>query len=280
MEKFRGYGIDGNGKEGTAAIVLSGGYEDDYDLGEEIVSTGAGGNNRSTGKQVADQTWSNPGNAGLRISHDRGLPVRVIRGASHKSKYSPESGYTYAGLFSVVDCWEETGKSGFKICRFKLVYCGGNPNRKTAEQLELNYHNDFTKRKSGELLELDYDTREKKRAKGTVLRIVRDTKFANDIKVLYNYQCQVCDTAIPTRSGLYAEGAHIRPLGAPHDDDDNLNNLLCLCPNHHVMFDKGSFAVSEEFTLLGNVSGTLKVHGKHLINKKNLKYHMDTHGYS
>ncbi|MCO5725530.1 YDG/SRA domain-containing protein [Robiginitalea marina] len=30
--------IDGNGREGAAAIVLSGGYEDDKDLGDEIVS--------------------------------------------------------------------------------------------------------------------------------------------------------------------------------------------------------------------------------------------------
>ena len=35
-----GKGIDGNGKEGTAAIVLSGGYEDDEDLGDKIIYTG------------------------------------------------------------------------------------------------------------------------------------------------------------------------------------------------------------------------------------------------
>lgn len=258
-----GSGIDGNGREGTSAIVLSGGYEDDYDLGDEIVYTGAGGNDPNSGKQVADQTWSNTGNAGLLTSQDKGLPVRVIRGSSHESSYSPKSGYTYAGLFSVVDSWEEIGKSGFKICRFKLVYCGDNPERKTAEQVEL-----------------DYNTRKKKRAKGTVLRVVRDTNLANDIKALYNYQCQVCGTAIPTKSGYYAEGAHIKPLGSPHDGDDNTNNLLCLCPNHHVMFDKGSFAIADNFNLLGKVSGSLKVHDKHFINRDNLKYHRDTHGFS
>jgi len=46
-----GAGIDGNSKDGTAAIVLSGGYEDDQDLGDEIVYTGAGGNDPDTGKQ-------------------------------------------------------------------------------------------------------------------------------------------------------------------------------------------------------------------------------------
>lgn len=70
-----GAGIDGNGTEGVAAIVLSGGYEDDKDLGDEIIYTGAGGNDRSNGKQVADQTWENRGNAGLLKSMNEGLPV-------------------------------------------------------------------------------------------------------------------------------------------------------------------------------------------------------------
>ena len=48
--------IDGNGKEGTSAIVLSGGYTDDADYGDEIIYTGAGGN--KNGKQVSNQTWA------------------------------------------------------------------------------------------------------------------------------------------------------------------------------------------------------------------------------
>lgn len=44
-------GIDGNEKEGTAAIFLSGGYEDDEDQGEQIIYTGAGGNDQNTKKK-------------------------------------------------------------------------------------------------------------------------------------------------------------------------------------------------------------------------------------
>jgi putative restriction endonuclease len=260
-----GAGIDGNGSEGTAAIVLSGGYEDDKDLGDEIIYTGAGGNDANSGKQVADQTWTNRGNAGLLKSMNEGLPVRVIRGHKHKSSFSPTSGYTYAGLYSVVDAWQETGKSGFKICRFRLVYAGDNAERKSAEEVELD---------------LDHDVREKKRVKGTVLRIVRDTKLAHDIKALYNHKCQVCDVAIPTKNGFYSEGAHIKPLGKPHNGDDSLANLICLCPNHHVMFDKGSFAIADNYDLLGAESGQLKVHTKHKIEKENLNYHRESHGYN
>jgi putative restriction endonuclease len=258
-----GAGIDGNGKEGTAAIVLSGGYEDDFDSGDEIIYTGAGGNDPNTGKQIEDQTWDNRGNAGLLKSMNEGLPVRVIRGFNHKSDFSPKSGYTYAGLYSVVDAWEENGKSGYKICRFRLEYSGHN-----------------TKRKSPEEIELDYNTREKKRKEGTVLRIIRDTKIAHDIKKLYNYECQVCGITILTKSGRYAEGAHIRPLGKPHDGDDNSDNLICLCPNHHVMFDKGTFSILDNFNLIGNETGKLNVNEKHKLNKSNLEYHRKSHGYN
>jgi putative restriction endonuclease len=258
-----GAGIDGNGKEGTAAIVLSGGYEDDFDSGDEIIYTGAGGNDPNTGKQIEDQTWENRGNAGLLRSMNEGLPVRVIRGFNHKSDFSPIRGYSYAGLYSVVDAWEERGKSGFKICRFRLEYCGQNAKRKSPEEIEL-----------------DYNTREKKRKEGTVLRVIRDTKIAHDIKKLYNYECQVCGLTIVTKSARYAEGAHIRPLGKPHDGDDNSDNLICLCPNHHVMFDKGTFAILDDLSLTGALTGKLFVNKNHNLNKSNLEYHRKCHGYN
>lgn len=257
-----GAGIDGNGREGTAAIVLSGGYEDDFDSGDEIIYTGAGGNDPKSGKQIEDQTFENRGNAGLLKSMNEGLPIRVIRGYNHKSDFSPKSGYTYAGLYSVVDAWEEKGKSGFKICRFRLEYSGQNVQRKSPEEIEL-----------------DYKTRDKKRKEGTVLRIVRDTKIAHDIKKLYNYECQVCRVTIKTKSGRYAEGAHIRPLGKPHDGDDNTDNLICLCPNHHVMFDKGTFAIKDDLILIGSESGSLYIDPKHKLNNSNLEYHRKSHGY-
>ncbi|MBB6330341.1 putative restriction endonuclease [Chryseobacterium sediminis] len=255
-----GAGIDGNAKEGTAAIVLSGGYEDDLDFGEEIVYTGAGGNDSNTGKQIRDQAWEK-GNAGLIISMDQGLPVRVIRGSTHRSEFSPQNGYSYAGLYSVVDAWEETGKSGFKICRFRLEYSGNNQSKKTVQQIEL-----------------DYSERTKKRIESTILRIVRDTKVAWQIKRLYNFKCQVCQISIPTKLGHYAEGAHIKPLGKPHNGDDNPNNLICLCPNHHIMFDKGVFSIKDDLQLIG-LSGELTINDNHTLNFSNLQYHRQTHGF-
>lgn len=252
-------GIDGNGSEGTAAIVLSGGYADDADYGDEIIYTGAGGN--KDGKQVSDQTWSQPGNAGLLTSMYQGLPVRVIRGHKHESPLSPKSGYIYAGLYNVVDSWEEKGKEGFKICRFRLVFSDQNTEYRIAEP------------------SLDYSKKPTERRVGMVNRITRDNEKSRRIKELYSYQCQVCNTAIKTKIGFYAEGAHIKPVGTPHDGDDSVDNLLCLCPNHHVMFDYGMFSVAEDYSLLGDAEGKLNVHPSHFINMENFKYHRSTHGY-
>jgi len=145
------------------------------------------------------------------------------------------------------------------------VYCGDNEKPVLPVEVELD---------------LDHDVREKKKVKGTVLRIVRDSKLAWDIKKLYQHKCQVCGTAIPTKHGHYSEGAHIKPLGKPHNGDDSLANLLCLCPNHHVMLDKGSISITDDFKLLGSESGVLFVHEKHKIDKKNLKYHRECYEYN
>lgn len=251
-------GIDGNGKDGTSAIVLSGGYEDDQDSGEIIVYTGAGGN--KDGKQVEDQSWHNIGNAGLKLSMNNGLPVRVIRGHNHKSEFSPKSGYTYAGLYSVIEAWQAIGKKGYIICKFKLIYTGSKYERVLDTEHEI----------------LREGTSRKEQ---TTLRIIRDTKIALDVKKMYDFKCQVCNFTIETDAGKYAEGAHIKPLGIPHNGNDRKENILCLCPNHHVMFDKGIFSVTNDFKIIGAIDGNLHVIPVHKVSFEDLAYHRHSHGY-
>ena len=47
-------GISGSQNEGADSIVISGGYEDDEDRGDEIIYTGHGGQD-DAGHQIADQ---------------------------------------------------------------------------------------------------------------------------------------------------------------------------------------------------------------------------------
>lgn len=108
----------------------------------------------------------------------------------------------------------------------------------------------------------------------TFLRIVRDTKKSRKIKKLYQYTCQICGLRIQGVAGPYAEGAHIRPLGQPHNGLDSLDNLLCLCPNHHTMFDLGVFTINADLTLNG-IEGKVFALPQHKINLEHLKYHRE-----
>lgn len=45
------------------------------------------------------------------------------------------------------------------------------------------------------------------------------------------------------------------------------------------MFDKGTFAIANDLTLIGDAEGALIAHTKHCINSENLEYHRKTHGY-
>lgn len=114
-------GIVGTGAVGAEPIVVSGGYEDDEDYGAVIIYTGHGGNDPRTRKQVADQSLDSPGNAALVTSSLTGAPVRVVRGRNAESEYAPASGFRYDGLYRVESWWMETGKSGFRVCRYRLV---------------------------------------------------------------------------------------------------------------------------------------------------------------
>lgn len=249
-------GISGSKNEGADSIVLSGGYEDDMDHGNIIIYTGAGGRDEGTGKQVKDQTLTRY-NLALAKSKINNLPVRVTRGSSHKSKFSPSSGYEYAGLYKVVDYWKDIGSAGFVVWRFRLELYSGDLDVDVDDEFEFNDE------------DKEHNT---KRTTTTSSRIVRDRDLADKVKKLYKYECQICGVALETSAGLYAEAAHIQPLGSPHNGPDKSSNMLCLCPNHHVLFDNGGFTIKDDFTLVG-MAETLYVHSKHKISLKYIQYH-------
>jgi putative restriction endonuclease len=237
--------------ERAYSIVLSGGYEDDEDRGSVIIYTGEGGRDSNTGAQIADQQLLK-GNLALAQSKHEGRLIHVTRGANHKSLFSPKTGYRYAGTYIIEDYWQETGRSGHQVYRFRLIAANIDTNESIVAELPA------TERRT-------YQSE----------RIVRDTKQALAIKQLYNYTCQVCGIRIDLPLGLkYAEGAHIRPLGRPHDGPDHLSNLLCLCPNHHVMFDNYVFSVDpNDYSLIGSTDGTLLLRDGHDIDTENFRYH-------
>ena len=249
-------GISGTAEEGADSIVLSGGYEDDLDYGDEIVYTGHGGRDSKTGLQIANQEFVR-GNAGLARNKTSGLPVRVIRGFQLDSPFAPEQGYRYDGLYGVNRFWEETGKSGFKVWRYQLVKINilSHPPIKKGEE----------------------HPQPPARRQTITMRIVRDTEKSLRIKEAYDYTCQVCGIRLDTPAGPYAEGAHIKPLGIPHNGPDDESNILCLCPNHHLLLDSGAITLTHDLRVLG-LPGELQLCVKHQLDREHVQYHREHFG--
>ncbi|GAB1600400.1 E3 ubiquitin-protein ligase UHRF1-like [Argonauta hians] len=133
-------GIHGREDFGAFSIVLSGGYEDDVDNGDEFTYTGSGGRdlsgNKRTAEQSCDQTLTRYNKALARNCNaaldDKkgaeakdwraGRAVRVVRSSKGRkhSKYAPLEGNRYDGTYKVVKYWPAKGKSGFLVWRFLL----------------------------------------------------------------------------------------------------------------------------------------------------------------
>ncbi|MCT9092959.1 HNH endonuclease [Streptomyces sp. ASQP_92] len=107
----------------------------------------------------------------------------------------------------------------------------------------------------------------------------RDTRVTRRVKKWYDNICQMCSTRIelPAPPYLYSEAAHIQALGAPHDGPDRIENVLCLCPNCHIQFDRGARYLTDDLhvvdALTGHSLGPLKIHPDHLIKLTYVQQH-------
>ncbi|MFE5144265.1 HNH endonuclease [Streptomyces fagopyri] len=111
----------------------------------------------------------------------------------------------------------------------------------------------------------------------TSSQLVRDAAIATRVKELHGQACQVCETRLQYRRRPYSEAAHIRGLGSPHDGPDEQPNMLCLCPNHHVLFDGLEIYVDVDGVVRqthgGDSLGHLRRHPDHWIDEEYLQYH-------
>ncbi|MDH3902896.1 MAG: HNH endonuclease, partial [Xanthomonadales bacterium] len=104
-------------------------------------------------------------------------------------------------------------------------------------------------------------------------RIIRDTLVSETVKEIHQHFCQTCSTRIERPGGAYAQAAYIRPLGRPHNGPDTVDNILCLCPNCHVLFDGWAFAIEDDGSLIGALNGSLFEKKDHTVNREYLRYH-------
>lgn len=94
-----------------------------------------------------------------------------------------------------------------------------------------------------------------------VNRIKRNLKHTIYIKKIYDNACLICGEKLHIRENLYySEVHHIRPLGFPHNGPDILENIICVCPNHHTLLDLGAIKID-----LANL--------RHKVGRNFVKYH-------
>ena len=109
----------------------------------------------------------------------------------------------------------------------------------------------------------------------------RDVKQAVDLKRLYDNTCMFCGTRLQVAEDrFYSEAAHIKGLGEPHNGPDKKSNMLVLCPNHHVQFDRGVLRLHKvgAHYRINSKTATDPLHGKkitltHSIDDDCVKYH-------
>jgi HNH endonuclease len=82
-------------------------------------------------------------------------------------------------------------------------------------------------------------------AKRTLVeRVKRDAKLIQELKVLYDGHCQVCDDTFAMTSGKnYCEGAHIVALSTRLPGIDSYLNVVILCATCHKKLDHGGMRI-------------------------------------
>lgn len=242
------------------SIVISGGYEDDEDFGDTIIYTGQGGQDSSK-KQVQDQEITR-GNRALIFSEEHESPIRIIRGSGGDPEFSPRSGYRYDGLYLVKNHWFEKSKNGPLVIRFELS--------RLSDPI-------FPQVTVPTLGAAPSGNAQPERKSVTTSSIKRDSAVSDWVKKVHSDRCQFCGITLVTRVGTYSTGAHIQGLGRPHHGKDETSNLLCLCPNCHVLFDKGVlYIAADNKTVVNIVSGeksTLHLEEAHILDESAIAHH-------
>lgn len=80
----------------------------------------------------------------------------------------------------------------------------------------------------------------KERVRMETSALLRDRRFRKLVLAAYGHRCCVCDLGL----GIL-EAAHILPVGASGSTDD-IENGMCLCANHHRVFDRHRMWIEPE----------------------------------
>ncbi len=100
------------------------------------------------------------------------------------------------------------------------------------------------------------------RTSQTVFRIIRQTRLIEQLKLIYDNCCQICGLAIQVAHGTYSEGHHVRPRS--RKGPDVIENILILCPNHHVLRDYGGIRLD---------LADIRLDSRHRVSNQYIEWH-------
>ncbi|NWS48621.1 UHRF2 ligase, partial [Probosciger aterrimus] len=148
-------GIHGRSNDGAYSLVLAGGFEDEVKGFQSLMKAGCGSRNTFHYSNLVYLVYKNfkSLSRALALNCDAplddkngaesknwraGKPVRVVRSSKGRriSKYAPEEGNRYDGIYKVVKYWPEIGKCGFLVWRYLLRRDDVEPAPWTSEGME------------------------------------------------------------------------------------------------------------------------------------------------
>ncbi|MEZ2276159.1 MAG: HNH endonuclease [Microcoleus sp.] len=78
---------------------------------------------------------------------------------------------------------------------------------------------------------------------------VRNAFFRKAVVHIYDYKCAFCRLKVRrTLNQNIVDGSHIKPFSQFYDNQ--INNGISLCKNHHWAFDQGWFAIDDDYRII------------------------------
>jgi hypothetical protein len=118
-----------------------------------------------------------------------------------------------------------------------------------------------------------------------ILAQMRNPRNVRELKELYQDACVFCGRQLVVGvnpSKHYSEAAHIKPVGNPHNGPDRKDNMIILCPEHHLQFDRGVLRIERhhgDFQVISKIvedplnGRTLLLRSPHSLDEECVRWH-------
>lgn len=105
----------------------------------------------------------------------------------------------------------------------------------------------------------------------------RNRNLVEELKRLHGDKCQICGQKLNLGDKFYSEVHHIQPLHLK--GPDTIENMIVLCPNHHILFDRGAIRIELNILNVATVKyidgkeEKIRLSDKHKISKEYIDFH-------